>query len=163
MRRAYPLSSYDDFMCLKPPLLLWIAAVYLSRAVTLPILLGFSALGGGSSDISVFVGGFIDVESLLPSLIAAPVLCALFRRAPSGARAVRWAWAHGRLLLSTSAAADCSLSVMAAASHWGRDGNQTGSFVLAASMDLYFLAYVMTAKRVRDAFSDFPATDSPAR
>ena len=144
-------------MCLKPPVLLWIAAVYLSRAVTLPIVLGFSALGGGSSDIAAFVGGFISVENLLPSLIAALVLCALVRRAPPGSRAIRWIWAHGRMLLAVSAGGDFLLLGAAAASHWGQDGEVTGSLVLAASMDLYFLAYVLSARRVRDAFSDFPA------
>ena len=160
MRRAYPSSSYDDFMCLKPPLLLWIATIYLSRAVTLPIVLGFSAMGGGSSDIAAFVGGFIGVENLLPSLIAALVLCAFVRRAPSGSRAIRWIWAHGRMLLSISAGADILFLAASAASQREQAGDQPGSLILAASLDLYFLAYVLTARRVRDAFADFPAIDS---
>lgn len=37
MARRYTPSSYDDYFCLKPPVLLWIAALYLSRAVVLLI------------------------------------------------------------------------------------------------------------------------------
>jgi DUF2919 family protein len=163
MRRAYPPSSYDDFMCLKPPLLLWIAVVYLSRAVTLPIVLGFSSMSGGSRDISAFVGGFIGVENLLPSLIAALVLFAFMRRAPSGSRAIRWIWARGRILLAISAGADVFFLAAGVASHGERPGDQAGSLILAASLDLYFLAYVLTARRVRDTFSDFPAAVDSAQ
>lgn len=37
MPRTYSPASYDDNWCLKPPLLLWVALIYLSRAISLPV------------------------------------------------------------------------------------------------------------------------------
>ncbi|HUN24816.1 MAG TPA: hypothetical protein VMU67_00810 [Steroidobacteraceae bacterium] len=165
MSRTYPPSSYDDFMCLKPPLLLWIAALYLSRAVSLPIVLGFTSLVGGSSgDIRAFVGGFIGAESLLPSLIAFAVLCGLVRRAPTGSRAIRWVWARGQWLLALSAGVDFAFRATDVSVRLAGASDQTVPALLAAAMDLYFLAYVLAARRAHDAFAEFPAaTDVVSR
>ena len=37
---SYSPSNYDDEMCLKPPLLLWLAVLFLCRAIMLPVVIG---------------------------------------------------------------------------------------------------------------------------
>lgn len=38
MARVYGPSSYDDHFCLKPAALLWLAVIYLSRALLLVVI-----------------------------------------------------------------------------------------------------------------------------
>jgi hypothetical protein len=53
----YPASHYDDQMCLKPPLMLWVAVFYLSRAITLPLVMALGHFAGvDARAITVFRG-----------------------------------------------------------------------------------------------------------
>jgi hypothetical protein len=147
------LSKYDQYLCLKPPVLLWIALVFLSRAVTLPVLVRLSSLAGGTADTTDFVRGAFDAYTALPSLIAAVVLYAFLRRSPKASNAVRWIWARGRMILAAAAALDFGL--------WFLDlptGQGTGDAarVLVAALDVYFLVYILAARRVREVFAQFP-------
>jgi len=55
--RRYSLASYDRHLCLKPPLLLWLAALFLSRAISLPLVIGLGSLGGGSANVNGWCTG----------------------------------------------------------------------------------------------------------
>jgi Protein of unknown function (DUF2919) len=156
MRFRYSQSSYDEHLCLKPPLLLWVALLYLSRAVSLPVVLGLSSVAGVSSDTKEIFQGLFGAYTLLPSFFAAVVLFALIRRSPSASRTVRWICTRGRLILVISALLDLALVVDSAFRHTELDG-QAGLGLLTGVFDLYFLVYVLAARRVRDVFSDFPA------
>lgn len=161
MRHSYPehpysAASYDDQMCLKPPLLLWIAVFYLSRAVTLPVLMAIGHFAGVDSRAITAFRAYWSLDSLLPSLIAGVVLFTLFRRVPAASEAVRWIWARGRMFLAVSAVLDIVLLVIAVI----RLGEIDSSSLLslgAAMGDAYFLVYILAARRVRDTFADFPA------
>src|SRR5277367_4682461 len=108
---TYALSHYDDYMCLKPPLLLWIAVFFLSKAITMPLAAGMGHVAGVSDDALSAMRGLWSADgALFPSAIAAVLLYAFFRRLPSASRQVRWIWAHGVALLAASAAIDLVLS-----------------------------------------------------
>jgi hypothetical protein len=155
----YSPSSYDAYFCLKPPMLLWIAVLYLSRAIVLPAFFGLGSLAGLDSSIKDLFHGLIYAYTFLPSLIAAMVLFALIRRSPSASPTVRWIWAHGRIFLTVAAALDFMLSVMSSPLLRG-DINDSGAAMslLAVVLDLYFLVYVLAARYVRDVFARFPPT-----
>jgi hypothetical protein len=155
--RRYSLSSYDDNLCLKPPLLLWLGILFLSRGVTFPLVVTLGQLGGGSSaDTRALIHGLFGLGTLLPSSLAFLVLFALAMRAPTGVRPARWIWRRGRLLLATAAILDLALAV--SGSSVRRGGVETiGEWQLvSATFDLYFLIYILTSRRVRDVFADFP-------
>jgi hypothetical protein len=158
---AYPSSQYDDQLCLKPPLLLWVAVFYLSRAITLPIAMALGHFAGvDSSAIAVFRDVW-SVDGLIPSLMAAIMLYVLCRRVPNASKTVRWIWAHGRMFLALAASLDILLLLMAPLRRRELDDQSLPS-VLAALVDLYFLLYILAARRVRDAFAEFPAPpDAP--
>jgi hypothetical protein len=151
----YHPSNFDDDMCLKPPLLLWIAAIYLARAILLPIGIGIGHIAGVDDKAFVLLRSLWSAEGLVPALVALPVLYALFRRAPAAAYMTRWFWAHGRILLAVSAGIDAALTLL----HLTRLtelSDQMAISIVAGFADLYFLAYILFARRVRDAFTDFP-------
>jgi hypothetical protein len=151
----YRPSQFDDEMCLKPPSLLWLAVIYLARAVVLPIGIGIGHFAGVDEKAFGSLRSLWSTEAFVPTLVALPVLYALFRRSPRASRATRWIWHHGRALVALSAGLDVALQVFHLATP--QLGDQPVVGLAAALIDLYILAYVLIARRVRDTFSDFPA------
>jgi hypothetical protein len=158
--QTYPSSYYDDQQCLKPPLLLWVAVLYLSRAITLPIAMAIGHFAGvDSSAITVF-RAFWSLDALIPSLIAAGILFAMIRRSPTASALVRWVWARGRIILAVAAVLDIALLLMSLIRQWEINDQALWS-IFAVAIDGYFLAYILVARRVRDAFAEFPAPLAP--
>ncbi|HEV2269413.1 MAG TPA: DUF2919 family protein [Steroidobacteraceae bacterium] len=162
MPRTYSPSSYDDNFCLKPPALLWLAVLYLSRAFVLLVIYDLSSLSGVSPETVAMLHGAVSIYALVPALVAAPVLYAFLRRAPSSAKLVRWFWSHGRTILILAAILDCQVSIGASGMIGGDVANLNAGALLAALFDIYFLVYILATRRVRDAFADFPPP-APAR
>jgi hypothetical protein len=157
---VYPSSDYDDQLCLKPPVLLWVAAVYLSRAFTLPTAMAIGSFAGVNSDA---IGLFRDAwsaDAVIPSAIAAVILYTLIRRVPGSSRAVRWIWAHGRGFLAVSALLD-AIFLSISSLRGGTINDQVLLALLPAVVDLYFLAYLLLSVRVRHTFAEFPAALAP--
>lgn len=150
--QLYADSAYDQYLCLKPSPLLWLAALFISREVTLPLLMGISQVAGVNADALAMVRKFWNFNaSLLPALLGALLLFTFFRRTPQAPRQVRWVWHHGVQLLFTAAAADFLLALFAV---WN-EGVSAQSAV-AIPVDLLLLGYVFCSRRVRDTFADFP-------
>jgi hypothetical protein len=152
---SYPPSSFDDDFCLRPPLLLVIILLYLSRAAFLPIVTGIGHYAGVNEDAMRVLRASWQPATLLVSLPALPVLYALCRRLPSASQAVRRAWEHGRILIAISIAIDIVLNVRELIPFTGLD-DQSLLPICGGVADLYFLIYVLAARRVRDTFCDFP-------
>jgi hypothetical protein len=155
-RDSYHPSSFDDEMCLKPPALIWIVVLYLCRAILMPLAIGIGHYAGMNRDAMALLRAFWREDALLPALLSAPVLYALCRRQPAASGAVRWVWGHGRALLAAAAAADILLNVRELIPFTALD-DRTAAPLAAAMIDAFFLTYVLVARRVRDAFCDFPA------
>jgi hypothetical protein len=152
---SYHPSAFDDDLCLRPPLLLWIVVLYLSRAILLPVAIGMGHYAGVNEDAMRLLRAFWGAETLLPALLAVPVLYALLRRSPKASRGVRWVWERGRIFLSAAIAVDLVLGVRELMPFTNLD-DQNLLPLFGAVLDLYFLIYVLAARRVRDTFSDFP-------
>ena len=151
---SYPESCFDDEFCLKPPLLLWVALLFLSRGAALPILFGVGRIIGVNSDALTVLRSLWKSDALIAAAFAAPVLYALVRRVPSASQPVRWFWSHGRALLVLSVLADLAVAALSV-----RDFSDPGAAlpaICAGIVDAYFLLYLIAARRVRDTFNDFP-------
>jgi hypothetical protein len=152
----YPSSYYDDEMCLKPPLMLWLAVLFLSRGLTLPIAMGMGHYAGVDSRALDAIRTYWSADSVLPALIAVVILYVLCRRSPSSHRWMRWIWARGQIFLAASAILDIGLLLNSAFGQ-GEIVNSSLSSIAAAAIDLYFLVYILAAPRARDSFAEFPA------
>ena len=71
MSRTYSPSSYDDNFCLKPPGLLWLAVLYLSRAFLLVVIYVVSSVSRVSPEALATLRGTVSVYAFVPSLVAA--------------------------------------------------------------------------------------------
>jgi len=151
----YPESSYDHHLCLKPPVMWWAAVLYLSRAITLPVAAAIGAFAGVDSSALAVVRKLWSADTLAPSAIAAVVVAALFFRAPKAPGFVRWIWARGRLILALSAGLDLALALAAPIRHPQVDDEVLVQLAMGV-VDLYFLLYILFARRVRDTFAEFP-------
>jgi hypothetical protein len=158
-RDRYHPSLYDDDYCLKPPSLLWLALVFLSRGVLLPILAGFGHYAHVNTDAMSLMRGLWRPDSLFPALFAVPVLYSLMRRSPRATRPVRWIWRHGRALLAGAAASDIALALYSL-KPYNDLGDEALMTLGACVVDAYFLLYVVLARRIRDTFADFPPPQS---
>jgi hypothetical protein len=151
---SYSASDYDDDMCLKPPLLLWFALLFLCRGILLPIMIGMGHFTGVNADALTILRDHWSGLDLIASAMAAPVLFALIRRSAKAAKATRWIWSRGRILLTLAAVVDLSATLILLLR---REANDDMILMLvSSSVDVYFLLYVLLASRVRDSFADFP-------
>lgn len=160
-KQSYSASHYDDHFCLKPPMLLWAAVLFLSRAITLPLIVGLGNFAGVNPDALSLLRRFWSMEILPASILAAIVLYALLRRVPGASAPVRWLWAQGRVILALSAGIDLALSLLAAAQ--SVNGGDVFLNLASAAFDAYFLLYLLFARRARDTFADFPPAYDTAK
>jgi len=163
MSPGYSPSSYDENFCLKPPALLWLAALYLSRAFVILLASNLAALLRMDPGIAAVLRSAVSIYSPLPSLIAVPVLYALVFRAPSSTKLIRWIWAHGRSILAIAAILDCAALFFGSSVIGGDISDVAAGALLAAMFDIYFLIYILATRRVRDVFADFPPPPEPVR
>lgn len=152
---SYPESAYDHHLCLKAPLMLWVVALYLSRAVVLPMVAAIGAFAGVDSAALALVRRLWNANTLAPSLIALLVVVALILRVPKAPRLIRWIWAHGRILLAIAAGADLAMLLLTSLRQLELNDDVLVSLMLGV-VDVYFLLYALLARRVRDTFAEFP-------
>jgi hypothetical protein len=163
MAHSYSASSYDDHFCLKPPALLWLAVLYLSRAFVLLVIYMVSSmsLSRVNPQAVAELRGTVTIYAFIPSLVAAPVLYALLCRAPSSSYLVRWFWSHGRTILILAAIADAAVSISSSGIIGGDVVDLNAGFLVMVLFDAYFLVYIFATRRIRDVFADFPPPAPP--
>jgi hypothetical protein len=153
--KIYSFSSFDEDMCLKPPLMLWLALLYLCRGFVMPIAIGIGHYAGVDSDAMPVLRDLWSANTLAPAAVAAPLFYALLRRAPAASPSVRWIWEHGRSFLIAAIALDLALAISRAITYIAVSSELLPAIV-AATADMYFFAYVLFARRLRHSLSDFP-------
>jgi hypothetical protein len=156
--RSYSLTSYDQYLCLKPSLMLWIACLYLSRALALPFFFGMASYAG--SNTASLSQGVFHISDLPPAVPAFLVLVALLTRSPSRGKLARWLWARGRLLLALSALLDLALPGALLLLGDSHALTQTLGRVMSEAFDLYFLLFIISSQRTRDVFRSYPDVES---
>lgn len=152
----YDLGSYDHNFCLKPPLTLWLAILYLTRALLIPFLSGVSSMGG-AGDASAVTSGFFGVEDFVSAALALVVVLVFFLRTPSASRLSRRIWSLGRVILAAAAVFDLAVSLFRFLQIAHSDVWRSELLLLACTADAFIVLYLFRSRRVRDVFNDFPA------
>ncbi len=154
--KSYDLGSYDHNFCLKPPLMLWLEMLYLTRAVLIPFLSAVSSMGGAVEASSV-TRGYFGFADFVCAALAMIVLLAFLRRTPSASEFWRRIWSFGRILLAAAAMFDLSVSLYRFLQITETDTMRSELLLLACTVDAYIVVYLLRSRRIRDVFSDFPA------
>jgi len=159
--RLYADSAYDNYFSLKPSLTLWLAVLFLSREITLPLIMGAARIAGVNDAASSLIRELWSLDfSMAPALPAAALLYLFIRRVPSASRLVRWAWSWGKMLLAIAAILDVAASA-AKLTRGGDIDDLTVITCMTIGIDLAIICYASKSQRVRDTFADFPMTAAP--
>ena len=153
---SYGFAAYDRYMSLRPPLLLWIAVLYLSRAIVLPLVAQLVSCTGSTTDATSMMHDQFTPLVLVPSFFAIVVLWVLLAKSPSRGPLMRRIYARGRTLLALSALCDLVVHVVGPALWGGELPEQTLGTLLVGLFDGYFLVFVLVSRQVRDVFASFP-------
>ena len=163
MAKSYDLNKYeswfyDDDFCLKPPVLLTAAMVFLCRSFLIMVLVLAASTRGRTTGMETFLpSGDHPMSIGLTAIPAMLVLCARMRRSPRAGHFMRRIWKHGRLLLGLSAGMEIVTGVLLLYANAGEGHDSDVYRVALLIVDAYILLYVLVSKHVRDVFSDFPA------
>lgn len=157
----YGLDSYDEFLSLRPSRLLIASLIFLCRDLVVIGLFGVSKFSGASGKVPPLLRDVVDPATLgrgcLAALPAALVLCALIARSPTASAFVRWAWRHGRSLISLSALSSVAIAVTEYGSVARFLANGSLAVKAIAALELAIVGYVLLSSRVRHTFLDFPS------
>lgn len=159
---SHDIERYDEHLCLKIPLMLWLTLVFLSRHL---LLLGITFLPTTGEEIKV-LRELIQPQYLIADLMALPVVIAAIRRRPQAPRWMRRVWRHGRGLLLLATLSDLLMLILSIGLSLGpghlvqalsqRLNEATlASLIISSSV----LLYLATGQLVRDVFRDWPALD----
>ena len=154
--RIYADSAYDKYFSLKPSLPLWLAVLFLSREITLPLCMGAAHVAGVNEVALGVMRQLWTLDfSMAPALPAAIVLYLFMRRVPTASHTVRWLWSHGTALLVISALIDAAVSSVKLA-RTGEVNDVTLLSWICVCIDLFVIGHALLSQRVRDTFTDFP-------
>ncbi len=158
--RLYDDSAYDKYLSLKPSLSVWLAALFLSREITLPLCMGMAHVAGVNNEALGVMRQLWSFDfTMLPAIPAATLLYLFIRRIPTASRAVRWLWSQGRVLLVISAALD--VAAILASMRRTEITDLTLAACTSMAVDVTIVGYSLISQRVRDTFDDFPAAPAP--
>ena len=159
MSKIYNFNDYDKYFALKIDFELWLIIAYFLR----PVILKISTIQMGRGAKSASVSGLKDLVYphdfgfFLAFLTMIPIVLVIFaymKRKPDAPDYIRTLWRYsGKLLLLTAA-----LNVVVVFVPFLLDLTYRinllgwGQLAIAA----YIIFYLLTSKRVRDTFADFP-------
>lgn len=149
----YDAYRYDENFVLRVPLTLSIIMFWSAHHLLMLVGSGLSNSGEVFGSVVNHVNSWPFLISDIPGLL---VLFARLNRVPEAGRFVRSIWRHGIAFL----VAGIALSSLAAIHRYGRellDFEQIGCWVIV--INIVTTIYLLTAPRVKDVFSDFPAPE----
>lgn len=159
---SHDIDRYDEHLCLKIPITLWLTLVFLTRHLW---LLGITFLPTSGEEIKV-LRELIQPQYLIADLIALPVGIAAIRRRPQAPRWMRGLWRRGRGLLVIASLSDLLLLILSLGLNLGPGhplqalSQRLNEATLASLiLGISVLLYLATGALVRDVFRDWPAGD----
>jgi len=160
MSKIYNFSDYDKYLSLKINFELWLIIAYFLR----PVILKISTIQMGRGTKSASVSGLKDLVYpndfgfFLAFLTIIPVVLVIFaymKRKPDAPDYIRTLWRNCGKLLLLAAALNVVVVFVPFLLDLAYRINLLGWGQLAIAA--YIIFYLMTSRRVRDTFADFPA------
>lgn len=150
--KKYPAFAYDENLCIKVSISLWLAIVFLLRPYAV-MLLSLANMSDHTQLIYLLYEN--DTTFVLGAMAALPAMVlfiAWTKRRPDSGGTIRWIWHHGRAFLTMSAVLNLIIVVISA--FWAGRGPRFAD-VTQAILTVYIILYLYRSERVRDTFLDF--------
>jgi hypothetical protein len=160
MSKIYNFSDYDKYLSLKINFDLWLIIAYFFRPVILKISTIQMGRGAKSDSVSglkdlVYPDDFGFFLAFLTIIPVALVIFAYMKRKPDAPDYIRTLWRNCGKLLLLAAALNVVVVFVPFLLDLAYRINLLGWGQLAIAA--YIIFYLMTSRRVRDTFADFPA------
>jgi hypothetical protein len=160
MSKIYNFSDYDKYLSLKINFDLWLIIAYFLRPVILKISTIQMGRGAKSDSVSglkdlVYPDDFGFFLAFLTIIPVALVIFAYMKRKPDAPDYIRTLWRNCGKLLLLAAALNVVVVFVPFLLDLAYRINLLGWGQLAIAA--YIIFYLMTSRRVRDTFADFPA------
>lgn len=152
-KHQYSASAYDENLCIKVSIGLWLAILFLLRPYAVMLL---SLVNMSNPTELIYLLYANDTAFALSAVAALPAVILFIvwtKRRPGSGRAIRWTWQHGRMFLVVSAI--LNLFIVVASVFWAERNPQL-SDVIQAILAISIVLYLHRSARVRDTFQDFP-------
>ena len=162
MHKVYDFKDYDKYLSLKINFELWLIIAWFLR----PVILKISTIQMGRGPKSDSVSGLKDLVYphdfgfFLAFLTMIPVVLVIFaymKRKPDAPDYIRTLWRYSGKLLLLTAALNVVVVFVPLILDLGYKINLLGWGQLAIAA--YIIFYLLTSRRVRDTFADFPVDD----
>jgi hypothetical protein len=150
--RIYPASAYDENLCIKISVSLWLAILFLLRPYMV-LLLSLANMANHTELIYLLYAN--ETTFALGAMAALPtavLFIAWTKRQLGSGKKIRWIWRHGRTFLIVSAVLNLTIVVIPV--FWLGRGPEF-SDVAQAILTMYVILYLCRSERVRDTFRDF--------
>jgi len=156
LERDYPESAYDEYLCIKPPILMWIIIAFLFR----PFIILIASITNKADRIGLLntiypdrSAAFLGAVASIPAIF---LLIAWFRKQPGANILIRRFWHHGKALLISS----LSLNLLILLWHEIESVNSIQNIgpitMVQFAFCVFSIYYLLRSQRLTDAFSDFP-------
>ena len=160
MPKIYNFSDYDKYFSLKINFELWLIIAYFLRPVILKISTIQMGRGAKSDSVSGLkdlvypddFGFFLAFVTIIPVVL---VIFAYMKRKPDAPDYIRTLWGNCGKLLLLAAALNVVVVFVPFLFDMAYRINLIGWGQVAIAA--YIIFYLMTSRRVRDTFADFPA------
>jgi len=160
MSKIYNFSDYDKYLSLKINFELWLIIAYFLRPVILKISTIQMGRGAKSDSVSGLkdlvypddFGFFLAFVTIIPVVL---VIFAYMKRKPDAPDYIRTLWRNCGKLLLLAAALNVVVVFVPFLFDMAYRINLIGWGQVAIAA--YIIFYLMTSRRVRDTFADFPA------
>lgn len=149
----YAPERYDEHLCLKVPVTLWLALLFLVRHL---LLLGITFLPTTGEEIKV-LRELVRPEYLISDVFTLPVLAAAVRRRPQAPQWMRSVWPASRVLLTLSAGLyPLLLTTTALLSPRPLTHAVNEASLISAFLSLAIIAYLWRSPITKDLFRQWP-------
>jgi len=159
----YDPSAYDKNLCLKPSFGLYLTLVFGIKDFLLIILPALASFKSKSTNLD-YLADLVQPEMFLADLVVIVVWLALLNRNPYAKVVWRNIWHKGRLILIVAFGIHAAMLLVEqlyafnGVTNWQRGLDLKLIYLLV--INLIFLANLLTSKRIKDTFADWPKKES---
>jgi len=155
-KRDYPESAYDEYLCIKPTILMWIIIAFIFR----PFIVLIASVVNKADRVGILNTFYPDRSAAffgaMASIPAIFLFIAWFKKQPGASTMTRRLWHHGRALLVSSLLLNMLILLWHEFMRASSLQNMSGSAMIQLGFCLLSLYYLFRSRQLADAFSNFP-------
>lgn len=157
LKKDYPESAYDEYLCIKPTVLMWVIIAFLFR----PFIVLIASVVNKADRVGILNTFYPDRSAAfwgaMASIPAIFLLISWLKKQPGASAIIRRGWHHGRALLISSLLLNMCMLLWHEFMRSASLQNISGLTMIQLGICVFAIYYLLRSQRLADAFSDFPS------